>query len=94
MVFDIDLHIEALKSSQDEIQKTTDELMENQTKMSSMMEEMWIVLDLNKRGRKTMLLKKLSKMLEVWGRYVQPFTLLSFLFTCYIVLQNLIKSKI
>jgi hypothetical protein len=41
MVFEIDLCFEALESSQDEIWKTIDGLMENQKKTSSMMEEMW-----------------------------------------------------
>jgi hypothetical protein len=41
MVFEIDLHFEALKNNHDENRKTTSELMENQKKMSSMMEEMW-----------------------------------------------------
>ncbi len=47
MVSEIDLLFEALKSSQDEIWKTTDELMENQKKMSSMLEEMWKFLKFN-----------------------------------------------
>lgn len=38
MVFEIDQCFEALKNNQDEIQETTDELMENQNKMSKMME--------------------------------------------------------
>ncbi len=41
MVSEIDLCFEALESSQDEIWKTIDGLMENQRKMSNIMEEMW-----------------------------------------------------
>ncbi len=40
MVSEIDLCFEALESSQDEIWKTIDGLMENQRKMSNIMEEM------------------------------------------------------
>jgi len=95
MVFEIDRCFETLKNNQDEIQETIDELMENQKKMSSMMEEMWKFLKYGANmhgststleGRKNIVVQKVEQDVGSMGEVCS--------FFCYtLVYVHMLHSK-